>query len=554
VAVLRRPLTTIIIIIACLLLRPALDAEQPGEDVDAQAAPDSAAVTVDGVELFRVAGSASFPAADRAARARARIVAAAEDPRIPANAVKTEQRESRVDVVAGGRHLVGVIGADAAIEGVSVSDAALVRAMHIRDAMIRYRAERTPERLLQSAMIATAATAAAALAFWLTWIAFRRARLGLDQRYRKRLHSLSIQSFEVVRAESIWRALDGTLSGLRWLAIAVIAYALSTFALRQFPWTRSAAERLLDLVVQPVLSMATELLAYFPKLVFLLLLFLAVRYLLKLLKVFFEAVAAGRVPLRSFDAEWAQPTYHIVRILLILLTLVIAYPYLPGSGSAAFQGLSIFAGLMLSLGASSAMASLIAGYTVTYRRAYRVGDRITVGELTGEVSDVRLLVTHLRTVKNEEVVVPNSLVLQSHVVNYSKLVRSHGLILHTTVSIGYETPWRQVEAMLQLAAERTEGMLREPAPFVLEKSLGDFAVTYELNAYVDSTKLLPQRYADLHRNVLDVFNEYGVQIMTPAYEGDPEVPKVVPQDKWFVTPARAPSAQNMKVAKAIAPP
>jgi small-conductance mechanosensitive channel len=554
VAVLRRPLTTIIIIIACLLLRPALAAEQPGEDVDAQAAPDSAAVTVDGVELFRVAGSASFPAADRAARARARIVAAAEDPRIPANAVKTEQRESRVDVVAGGRHLVGVIGADAAIEGVSVSDAALVRAMHIRDAMIRYRAERTPERLLQSAMIATAATAAAALAFWLTWIAFRRARLGLDQRYRKRLHSLSIQSFEVVRAESIWRALDGTLSGLRWLAIAVIAYALSTFALRQFPWTRSAAERLLDLVVQPVLSMATELLAYFPKLVFLLLLFLAVRYLLKLLKVFFEAVAAGRVPLRSFDAEWAQPTYHIVRILLILLTLVIAYPYLPGSGSAAFQGLSIFAGLMLSLGASSAMASLIAGYTVTYRRAYRVGDRITVGELTGEVSDVRLLVTHLRTVKNEEVVVPNSLVLQSHVVNYSKLVRSHGLILHTTVSIGYETPWRQVEAMLQLAAERTEGMLREPAPFVLEKSLGDFAVTYELNAYVDSTKLLPQRYADLHRNVLDVFNEYGVQIMTPAYEGDPEVPKVVPQEKWFVTPARAPSAQNMKVAKAIAPP
>jgi small-conductance mechanosensitive channel len=554
VAVLRRPLTTIIIIIACLLLRPALAAEQPGEDVDAQAAPDSAAVTVDGVELFRVAGSASFPAADRAARARARIVAAAEDRHIPANAVKTEQRESRVDVVAGGRHLVGVIGADAAIEGVSVSDAALVRAMHIRDAMIRYRAERTPERLLQSAMIATAATAAAALAFWLTWIAFRRARLGLDQRYRKRLHSLSIQSFEVVRAESIWRALDGTLSGLRWLAIAVIAYALSTFALRQFPWTRSAAERLLDLVVQPVLSMATELLAYFPKLVFLLLLFLAVRYLLKLLKVFFEAVAAGRVPLRSFDAEWAQPTYHIVRILLILLTLVIAYPYLPGSGSAAFQGLSIFAGLMLSLGASSAMASLIAGYTVTYRRAYRVGDRITVGELTGEVSDVRLLVTHLRTVKNEEVVVPNSLVLQSHVVNYSKLVRSHGLILHTTVSIGYETPWRQVEAMLQLAAERTEGMLREPAPFVLEKSLGDFAVTYELNAYVDSTKLLPQRYADLHRNVLDVFNEYGVQIMTPAYEGDPEVPKVVPQDKWFVTPARAPSAQNMKVAKAIAPP
>jgi small-conductance mechanosensitive channel len=547
-------LTRILIVIACLLLRPATAAEPASDDVDAQSAPDSAAVIVDGVELFRVAGSASFPAAERASRVRDRIVAAAGDSRIPIDAIKPEPRDGRVDIVAGSRHLVGVIGADAAIERISLSDAALVRTRHIRDAVSRYRADRTPERLLQSAMMAGGAAALGALALWLIWRGFRRMRLGLDQRYRARVHSLSIQSFEVVRAESIWRGLNGALNVLRWIAIAAIVYALGTFALRQFPWTRSTAERLLDFIVQPVVSMAAELLAYLPKLVFLLLLFLGVRYLLKLLKLFFAAVGAGRVPLRSFDADWAQPTYHIVRILLILLTLVIAYPYLPGSGSAAFQGLSIFAGLMLSLGASSAMASLIAGYTVTYRRAFRVGDRITVGDLTGEVCDVRLLVTHLRTAKNEEVVVPNSLVLQSHVVNYSKLARSHGLILHTSVSIGYETPWRQVEAMLQLAAERTDGVLREPAPFVLEKSLGDFAVVYELNVYVDSTKLLPQRYAELHRHVLDVFNEYGVQIMTPAYEGDPQVPKVVPPDKWFVTPASAPGSQNMKVAKAIAPP
>jgi small-conductance mechanosensitive channel len=547
-------LTRIPILIACLLLRPVLAAQPAGDDVDAQAAPDSAAVVVDGVELFRVAGSASFPAAERASRVTARIVAAAADPRIPANAIKTEQRDSRIDIVAGNRHLVGVIEADAAIEGISVPDAAVIHAMHIRDAIARYRAERTTERLVQSAMVASAATAVAALALWLVWIGLRRARLKLDQRYRRRIHSLSIQSFELVRAESIWRGLDGTLGALRWLIIAAIVYLLSAFALRQFPWTRATAERLLDLVVQPLMSIVAGVLGYIPKLIFLVLMFFGVRYFLKLLSLFFDAVGSGRVPMRGFDAEWAQPTYHIARILIILLALVIAYPYLPGSGSAAFQGLSIFAGLMLSLGASSAMASLIAGYTVTYRRAFRVGDRITVGDLTGEVSDVRLLVTHMRTAKNEEVVVPNSLVLQNHVVNYTKLARSHGLILHTTVSIGYETPWRQVEAMLQLAAGRTEGVLREPPPFVLEKSLGDFAVTYELNVYIDNTQLLPQRYAELHRHVLDVFNEYGVQIMTPAYEGDPEVPKVVPQDKWFVTPASAPNPQNLKVAKAIAPP
>jgi small-conductance mechanosensitive channel len=193
---------------------------------------------------------------------------------------------------------------------------------------------------------------------------------------------------------------------------------------------------------------------------------------------------------------------------------------------------------MLSLGASSAMASVIAGYAVTYRRAFRIGDRISVGDYIGEVTEVRLMVTHLRTAKNEEIIVPNSLVLQNHVVNYSTLAKTHGLILHTTVSIGYETPWRQVEAMLLLAAERTRVLLREPPPFVLEKSLGDFAVTYELNAYVDSASALPERYAALYRNILDVFNEYGVQIMTPAYEGDPEQPKLVPRDRWFSSPAR----------------
>ena len=325
---------------------------------------------------------------------------------------------------------------------------------------------------------------------------------------------------------------------MRLLLVAALIYFYLALTLRQFPQTRGFAERLVDLVVQPLKEMSAAVLQYIPKLAFLIVLVFVVRYLLKLTNLFARAVSAGRVPLRGFDPDWAQPTYNIVRVLIILLAIVVAYPYLPGSGSAAFQGLSIFAGLMLSLGASSAMASLIAGYTVTYRRAFRVGDRITVGEFTGDVTEVRLLVTHLRTAKNEEIVVPNSVVLQSHIVNYSKLAKNPGLILHTTVGIGYETPWRQVEGMLLLAAERTDGVLQDPRPFVLEKSLGDFAVTYELNVYVDGAQHIPQRYAALHRNILDVFNEHGVQIMTPAYEGDPEQPKLVPKEQWYAAPAR----------------
>ncbi|HEY4370090.1 MAG TPA: mechanosensitive ion channel domain-containing protein [Steroidobacteraceae bacterium] len=519
-----------------LLLHAAVGAEESGQ-VDAQPAPDSAPVSVDGVELFHVSGSASFPSAERARNVTARIEAAADDVSIPLSAVVTQPREGRIDIVAGNRHLVAVVASDAALEGVSLTDAALVRSMRIREALTRYRADRSPERIAEAVFTATIAAAIAALLLLGAMRGFRYAFDMLERRYHSRVTSLTIQSFEVVRAESIWRGLKNVLGALRILLIGAIVYALSAFVLRQFPWTRGIGGHLVQLVVDPLQSMGTALLSYVPKLAFLVVLVILIRYLLKLIGLFFDAVGAGRVPLRSFDAEWAQPTYQIVRILTVLLALVIAYPYLPGSGSAAFQGLSIFAGLMLSLGASSAMASLIAGYTVTYRRAFRVGDRITVGEFTGEVTEVRLMVTHLRTPKNEEVIVPNSVVLQSHVVNYSKLAKTRGLILHTTVSIGYETPWRQVEGMLLLAAQRTSALLHEPQPFVLEKSLDDFAVTYELNVCVDSATALPERYAAMHRNILDVFNEYGVQIMTPAYEGDPSEPKVVPQERWFPEPA-----------------
>ena len=521
----------------CLLWLSNTSAAEEQPNVDAPPSIDAAPVIIDGVELFRVSGAASYPSAQRAQAVRERILELAQDRRVPVDAIEIKPRDNRIDIVAGDRHIVAVVEHDAEFEGAPASSVAELRVGQIRQAIERYRFERQPDQLARSAFIAFLATAATALALFLLLRAFRRLFELIERRYRSRVHSVTIQAFEVVRAENIWRAVNGFLSGLRLLLVAALIYFYLALTLRQFPQTRGFAERLVDLVVQPLKEMSAAVLQYIPKLVFLLVLVFVVRYLLKLTNLFARAVSAGRVPLRGFDPDWAQPTYNIVRVLIILLAIVVAYPYLPGSGSAAFQGLSIFAGLMLSLGASSAMASLIAGYTVTYRRAFRVGDRITVGEFTGDVTEVRLLVTHLRTAKNEEIVVPNSVVLQSHIVNYSKLAKNPGLILHTTVGIGYETPWRQVEAMLLLAAERTDGVLQDPRPFVLEKSLGDFAVTYELNVYVDGAQHIPQRYAALHRNILDVFNEHGVQIMTPAYEGDPEQPKVVPKEQWYSAPA-----------------
>jgi len=242
----------------------------------------------------------------------------------------------------------------------------------------------------------------------------------------------------------------------------------------------------------------------------------------------------------KFDPDWAIPTYKLVRLGVLAFAAVSAYPYLPGSDSAAFKGISLFLGVMLSLGSSSAISNVVAGYSMTYRKAFKLGDRVKIGDQIGEVLETRLLVTRLRTPKNEEVIIPNSLVTGSEVTNYSVYARTQGLILHTTVGIGYETPWRQVEAMLLMAAERTEGLRRDPPPFVLQRQLGDFCVTYEVNAYTDQAHNILGQYTSLHRHILDVFNEYNVQIMTPAYEGDPEQPKVVPKEQWYSVPATAP--------------
>jgi small-conductance mechanosensitive channel len=288
-----------------------------------------------------------------------------------------------------------------------------------------------------------------------------------------------------------------------------------------------------------------------PDIVFLAVLILITRYVLKLVRLFFDSVGSGTVKLQQFDAEWAVPTYRLVRFLIIAFALVVAYPYIPGSGTDAFKGISVFIGVVFSLGSGSLMGNLIAGYSMTYRRAFKVGDWIKVGEHVGQVLEMRMLATHLRTAKNEKVILPSSLIVGSEVVNFNALAHERGLILHTTVGVGYEVPWRQVEAMLLEAAARTSGLLPDRAPFVLQLSLDTFNVVYEINVYCSTPEGMRLRYTELHRNILDVFNEYGVQIMTPAYEGDPFDRKVVPRDQWYAPPARppAPPARPLLVPK-----
>ena len=504
---------------------------------EAERAQVTAPVVIDGRELFRVRGFAGYPAEQRAGLIAQRIVAVARDASVPPS-VKASRSPEGLRLAAGDRQLMAVVEADARLEGLQPEILASVYVPRIEQAISAYRDARAPAvvwRAVQQAALATL--------LLLVAIVLARAGLGrLDRRiargFDERIRSVQIQSFEIVRAQRLRGLLRGATRLVRFGVIGALAYGWLQFVLGRFAQTRALGERLWQLLLDPLRRLGSGLVAQLPSLAFLLVLFFLTRWTLRLVKLFFESVERRQVELSNFEPEWAMPTYRIVRVAIVAFALVVAYPYIPGSQSAAFQSISLFLGVIFSIGSSSVISNVIAGYSMTYRRAFHLGDRIQVGDIMGEVTEIRLQVTHLRTPKNEEVVMPNSVLLNSNVINYSVLARSRGLILHTTVGIGYETPWRQVEAMLLEAAGRTPGLLREPTAFVLQKSLGDFCVVYEINVYCNEPAQMPQLYSLLHRSILDVFNEYGVQIMTPAYEGDPEQPKLVSKEQWWAAPAR----------------
>jgi len=519
---------------------PAL-AQQTGtgvDDVETVTAP----VEFDGAVLFRVRGVSSLPATVRARNIGDRLNAAASDPSLALESLRVvdEAAASRVVIggVIGGTTLMAVFDADAELEQVGRSGLAAVHLARIREAIAGYRDARSSSALRRSAIRIVVATLVVVLAIFLVGRVRQWIEGILTARLHQRIHTVGIQSFELVRGERIWSALRGGVSGLQTLVVLAIVLMYAGFVLAQLPWTRGLSQSMAGFVLRPLQVIGAGVVANIPSLAFLAVLFFVVRLALRVIRLFFDAVGRGSVRFANFDPDWAEPTYKIVRIAVIAFGLIVAYPYIPGSQSAAFKGVSLFIGVVFSLGSSTAIANIVAGYMMTYRRAFKVGDRIKVGDTSGDVMEMRLQVTHVRSVKNEEIIIPNSRILASDVVNYSSLARADGLILHTTVGIGYETPWRQVEAMLLLAAERTSGLSPERRPFVLERSLGDFAVIYELNVYCTDAQAMLDHYAELHRRILDVFNEYGVQIMTPAYVHDPEEPKLVPPRNWYASPAR----------------
>ena len=512
-----------------------------GED---EVGPRTAPVVVDGVMLFRVAGVSAYPAEKRAAAIADRIRAAAANHAYVASGLTTQEVPLGTQILIGNYAIMTVIDEDARLEHVARPVLGQAYIVRIGEAMTDYRRDRDPKVLLRHGIYAVIALFLLLLGLFSGHRVVRKLREVFQRRYKQKIHGLQIQSLHLIHAEHVWRGLR-TVLNVVWMVIAFIAtYIVAHYILSLFPWTRGLGNRLADLILDPLSTIGNAFLNAVPNLIFLAILVVVTWYVLKLIRLFFSGVDSGAIELSGFDAAWAKPTYRLVRVAVVAFALVAAYPYIPGSDSQAFKGVSLLIGVIFSLGSTSLIGNMISGYSMAYRRTFQLGDRVKIGDVVGDVQETKLMVTYIRTPKNEVVAVPNSLIIGAEVVNYSTLAKTEGLILHTTVGIGYETSWRQVEAMLLRAAELTPGLLREPKPFVLQKELADFAVTYEINAYCNDARSMARLYTALHANILDVFNEYGVQIMTPAYEGDPEQAKVVPKDQWYTAPATAPHHGN----------
>jgi small-conductance mechanosensitive channel len=482
---------------------------------DASTSP-SAPVVVRGHVLFDVqAPTGKLPVPDRAARIQERVAAAVRAGRRGSD-VRVEERPGVTDVYAGPDFVFSVWDEDAARGAMPRPALAAERAEALRQFLDVSATETQPRSLLRTAGRIALATVALGLFLVATRFLVRQARLRFARLYRRRLRQLrsGVPGLSAVHVGKLSR-LALRLFGVAAAIVAVVIWL--EFVLAQVPWTRGVASTAFRYAWDVVVNVVVQIVGYAPKAFYIVVIVALTRGVLKPIRAAFREIEVGRFTISGFHADWAPPTFNLVRILVVAVAAVAVFPYLPGAGSSAFQSISIFVGVLVSLGSSTAVSNAIAGVILTYMRPYAVGDRIRCGDVEGVVLEKNLLVVRLRTDKNEEVTVPNATVLGGHVNNYSALARRDGYIVHTAVTIGYAEPWRKVHALLLAAARGSPGIEETPPPFVLQTALDDFYVRYELNAYCRAPEKLPPILAGLHERIQDQFAAAGVEIMSPHY-------------------------------------
>lgn len=349
-----------------------------------------------------------------------------------------------------------------------------------------------------------------------SWL-YKKVKNRIQQLKDTKLKPISIQNYEILDTQKQVSLLIFLANILRYLLLFILLVLTIPILFSIFPQTKELAYKIAYYIWNPVKDILEGILGYIPNLFTIIVICLVIKYVIKGIRYLATEIDAGRLKINGFYSDWAMPTYHIIRFLLYAFMIAMIYPYLPGANSGVFQGVSVFVGLIVSLGSSTVIGNIIAGFVITYMRAFKQGDRIKLNDTVGNVIEKTAFVTRLRTIKNEIVTIPNSFIMSSQTVNYTSSARTYGLIIHSEVTIGYDAPWRKVHQLLIDAAKATPGVMPEPAPFVLETALSDFYPVYQINAYIQEANNMTTIYSALHQNIQDYFDKAGVEIMSPHY-------------------------------------
>ncbi len=421
------------------------------------------------------------------------------------------------DLMYGNKVLLSLTDQDALWEGVSRDSLAKERQVNVITKLHEMKAEHSIWRMAKRILYFLLVIVGQYLLFRLTNWLFRKLKVRILRLKDTKIKPVSIQGYELLDAQKQANLLV-FLAGIgRYILMGIQLVITVPLIFIIFPQTEGLAYRLLGYIWNPIRNIFVDIIDYIPNLFTIVVIWYAVKYLVRMVLYLAREIEAGRLKFNGFYPDWAMPTFHIVRFLLYAFMIAMIYPYLPGSKSGVFQGISVFVGLIVSLGSSTVIGNIIAGLVITYMRPFKMGDRIKLNDTTGDIIEKTPLVTRIRTPKNEVVTVPNSFIMSSHTVNYSTSAREYGLIIHSEVSIGYDIPWRQVNQILIDAALNTPGVVDDPRPFVLETSLSDWYPVYQINAYIKEAHKMSQIYSDLHQTIQDKFNEAGIEIMSPHY-------------------------------------
>jgi small-conductance mechanosensitive channel len=513
------------VVVAVVLLTvgaPRLGHAQAPEPSPAQAPIDGVPIVLDGREVLTLRrGIAGFSLQERADTINRRLKRFAQD---EGRAIESLRFQQRADddfwyVSAGPDVLLTINERDAQASRLSAQELAEQSLQKIQAALRQYRQDRKPGRLLRHSLYALIACAGF-LAFCGGVIRLTGRLFPLLARLiARRVPAIRLNQVEIVSSQAIAEA---WLQGLLWLRLLLLLLAffyLAAFILRLYPWTRAVGEDILGYFYGSLELVLTAIGNYLPNLFLVAIILVLAVSLLRALRPFFLAVDRGNLVIPGFYAEWGKPTFNLLAALVMALAAVLAFPFLPGFSSPAFQGVSVFLGLLLSLGSTSAISNVIGGIILIYTRAFRIGDHIRVGDVIGDIIEKNFLAVRICTPANQIITIPNSALLSNKVVNYNLSARdcSRALILQTTITLGYDVPWRQAHATLIAAALASDQILRQPPPFVLQTHLGNDAISYQLNAYTANPNAMVLIYSELHQHIQDQCAANGIEILSPTY-------------------------------------